>query len=161
MSLPVSAPVFEHEFVVPESDIDMLGHVNNVAYVRWIQDVAVAHWRAVASDEEQRTLVWVVLRHEIDYRKAAFGGETLKARTWVGSAAKIRFERLTDIVRSGDETLLASARTIWCPLDRLTMRPVSVNLEVRAKFSAVEHTLRKSRFPDSSEPVPQESNGHS
>ena len=37
---------------VREEDIDGLGHVNNVVYLSWIQDVAKAHWLSVASPEQ-------------------------------------------------------------------------------------------------------------
>ena len=84
MSEPVEA--FELPISIEPADIDELGHVNNVTYVRWVQDAAVAHWRAAAPAEDQDKLVWVVLRHEIDYKQSAFPGDHVVARTWVGSA---------------------------------------------------------------------------
>jgi acyl-CoA thioester hydrolase len=82
---------FEMTIAVEPSDIDGLGHVNNVVYVRWVQDVAVAHWRAAAPHAEQEKLRWVVLRHEIDYKQAARLGDRIVARTWVGTATRIKF----------------------------------------------------------------------
>jgi len=120
---------------VEPSDIDGLGHVNNVVYVRWVQDVAVAHWRAAAPHAEQEKLRWVVLRHEIDYKQAARLGDRIVARTWVGTATRIKFERHTEIRRSSDGTLLAKARTVWRPIDAVTGKPTSVSAEVRAGFS--------------------------
>ena len=127
---------FELGISVGPSDIDQLGHVNNVTYVRWVQDAAVAHWTAAAPQIDQKKLFWVVLRHEIDYKKPAFLGEQLVARTWVGEAARLKFERHTEISRASDGSLLAKARTIWCPLDAVTLRPVPVSTAVRACFSA-------------------------
>jgi len=66
---------FEQVIHVAASDIDALGHVNNVVYVQWVQDVAVAHWQSLASPEAQAELVWMVLRHEIDYKRPARLGE--------------------------------------------------------------------------------------
>ncbi|CAN5517906.1 hypothetical protein BH10ACI1_BH10ACI1_25700 [soil metagenome] len=57
---------FEHKFIVPKSDIDEQNHVNNVAYVRWIQDVAIAHWKNAATSEMQENFTWIIVRHEID-----------------------------------------------------------------------------------------------
>lgn len=128
--------VFELALEVAEADIDLLGHVNNVTYVRWVQEAAVAHWRAAAEAEDQAALFWVVLRHEIDYRRPAFAGDRLIARTWVGCASGIRFERWTEILRDG--SVLASARTLWCPLSQQTKRPVAVRSEVRKRFSTEE-----------------------
>ena len=120
--------------VQPE-DIDLLGHVNNVVYLRWVQDVAVAHWEAAAPAEARRQLFWVVTRHEIDYKRPAFAGEELVARTWVGVASDRDFARHTEILRIRDGKLLASARTVWCPMSRETGRPTDVDDAVRRRFS--------------------------
>ena len=127
--------VFELAIAVQPSDIDELGHVNNVSYLRWIQEVATAHWQAAAPAADQTSLRWVVARHEIDYKRPAFLRDMILARTWVGSASHRRFERHTELVRAVDRRLLARARTLWCPIDALTGRPTDVSAEVRARFS--------------------------
>jgi acyl-CoA thioester hydrolase len=111
-----------------------MDHVNNIVYVRWVQEVALAHWFAVAPAEAQSSMTWVVLRHEIDYLRPARPGDTIRARTWIGEAQAIRYLRHTTIVRD-DGTLLARARTLWCPVDLATGRPRRVPPEVRAAFS--------------------------
>ena len=116
-------------------DIDELGHVNNVVYLRWVQEAAVAHWYAVASAADQTALVWVVLRHEIDYKHPAVEGDGIVARTWIGSASGLRFERHTEIVRAADRRVLAIARTIWCPLDPRTRRPTAPSAAVRRFYA--------------------------
>ncbi|HLK68244.1 MAG TPA: acyl-CoA thioesterase [Bryobacteraceae bacterium] len=126
---------FELALQVRPEDIDELGHVNNVSYLRWVQDVAVAHWRAVAPLTDQAKLQWIILRHEIDYKRPAYLGDEILARTWVGTATRIRFERHTEIVRASDFTLLAKARTLWCPMGVKTGKPAVVSNEVRACFS--------------------------
>ena len=132
----MSAEVFELPIAVGPGDIDQLGHVNNVTYVRWVQDAAVAHWTSGASAEDQAKLYWVVVRHEIDYLQPALPGDTIVARTWVGKASRLRFERFTEIRRAADGAVLSRALTLWCPIDRHTGRPASVSAEVRARFSA-------------------------
>jgi acyl-CoA thioester hydrolase len=127
---------FELPISVQAADIDELGHVNNVTYVRWVQDAAVAHWTAAAPAADQARLFWVVLRHEIDYLHAAHLGDGIVARTWVGAATRLRFERHTEIVRAGDGCLLARARTVSCPIDAATRKPTAVSAEVRSRFSA-------------------------
>ena len=126
---------FEIDVAVQPADIDGLGHVNNIVYLRWVQDVAVAHWRAAAPAEDQRKLHWVVLRHEIDYKQAAKPGDAIAVRTWVGAATRLRFERHTEIRRAQDGALLAKALTVWCPVDAATGRPTPVSAAVRAVFS--------------------------
>jgi acyl-CoA thioester hydrolase len=131
-----SAPTpFEITIRVEPADIDEQGHVNNVVYLRWAQDVATAHWRAVAPVEAQAQVGWVVLRHEIDYKAAALLGDELIVRTWVGRAPGVTFERHTEVLRMANRELLARARTIWCPINPETARPKRVAAELRARFS--------------------------
>jgi acyl-CoA thioester hydrolase len=132
------ASPFELVIPVEPADIDEQGHVNNIAYLCWVQEVATAHWKAFASVEDQAKLSWVVLRHEIDYKHPAYLGDRIVAQTWVGTASRIRFERHTELLRATDRCLLAKARTLWCPIDTATGRPVSVGPDVRARFSMAE-----------------------
>lgn len=126
---------FEIQLAILPEDIDQLGHVNNVVFLRWVQDAAVAHWQAAADPADQDALVWVVVRHEIDYLRPARPGETIIARTWVGAAIGRNFERHTEIVRARNQKVLARARTLWCPIDRTTGRPVRPSAAVRERFS--------------------------
>ena len=130
----MSAP-FEITVSVLPADIDGQNHVNNAVYLRWVQEVATAHWRAVASTDAQESIGWVVLRHEIDYKAPACLGDDVVLRTWVGKATRLRFERFTEIRRSSDGQLLSTARTLWCPINAQTARPVRLPPEVREQFS--------------------------
>lgn len=125
------------ELVIPvlAADIDVNGHVNNVVYVRWVQDVAAAHWIARTTGEEQSAVAWVVMRHEIDYRRAALPGDTIVAVTWVGPASRNSYERNTELLRQRDGEVLARARTLWCPLDRTSGRPVPLSESLRSRFT--------------------------
>jgi acyl-CoA thioester hydrolase len=129
-----SAP-FEMTVSVMPEDIDEQNHVNNTVYLRWVQEVATAHWRAVASALAQGGIGWVVLRHEIDYKSPACLSDDVVLRTWVGRATRLTFERFTEIRRSNDGQLLSKARTLWCPISAQTGRPVRVPAEVREQFS--------------------------
>ena len=126
---------FELNLAVDPADIDRLGHVNNVVYLRWVQDAAVAHWQATAPAEDQEQLRWVVMRHEIDYKRPAFLNDEIIARTWVGTATQRAFERHTELLRGRDMRVLAQVRTLWCPIDANTGKPTDVSDEVRARFS--------------------------
>src|SRR6202142_2545885 len=95
-------PAFEMAMAVEPGDIDELGHVNNVTYLRWVQEVAVAHWKASSDASDRAALRGVVLRHEIDYKQAAYLSDGIIARTWVGTASRLRFERHTELLRSSD-----------------------------------------------------------
>ncbi len=123
---------FSHNFIVTKSEIDEQGHVNNVAFVRWIQDVAVAHWQSAANIEQQAKFSWVVVRHEIDYKKQAFENEKVTATTWVGEPTRISWERMTEIPRGED--LLVKARSVWCLIDRETLKPTRITSELKKMF---------------------------
>jgi len=123
---------FSHSFRVRIDDIDEQGHVNNVAYVRWIQDVAVAHWFHATTEQQQAKVVWVVLRHEVDYKRQSFEAEEITATTWVGEWTAVTCERFTEIHRGAD--LLVKARTIWCMLDRQTSKPTRISPDLREQF---------------------------
>ena len=124
---------YQHSFHVDAADIDELGHVNNVAYLRWVQDVAVAHWQESATPEMQAKFFWVVVRHEIDYRKPAFGDEEVTVTTWVGQWTAVTCERFTEIRRGND--LLVQGQTIWCMCDRESERPKRIAKELIDRFS--------------------------
>lgn len=124
---------FSHSFRVDGSDIDEQGHVNNVASVRWIQEVAVAHWRHAATEEQLKNYSWVVVRHEIDYKKPAFEGDEITATTWVGEWTHVTCERFTEIHRSGE--LLTKSRTVWCMFDREAAKPTKITSELIQRFT--------------------------
>lgn len=125
---------FEHTFPVELSDIDERGHVNNTVYLRWVQDVAAAHWRAAAEPGQYQAIAWVAVRHEIDYKHPALPGDRILARTWVGEAVGARFERHTELLRATDRRVLARARTLWCPVDAGSGRPRRITAELRDRF---------------------------
>lgn len=126
---------FELQVIATPGDIDGLGHVNNTVYLRWVQEVAIAHWQTIATAEQQHDMVWMVLRHEIDYRAAAKLDDNIILRTWIGTAEGLRFDRHTEIL-SVERKPLAIARTVWCPVDPVTQRPKRVSAEIRRMFSS-------------------------
>ena len=127
---------FEKAITATPADIDELGHVNNAAWVRWIQDMATSHWGAVAPPEHVEAYVWVVTRHEIDYLRAVGPGETVIGRTWVAEAPRgARFDRHVEFV-GADGKPRVRARTTWAILDKATARPLRVPPEVAAPFLA-------------------------
>lgn len=122
--------LFSHPIIIRESDIDILGHVNNVVYVRWVQEVAGAHWLQVASEEIQTATTWVVLRHEIDYVHPAFLGDEIIGYTWVGEHTGAKFKRFVQLKLAKTDKIVANAITTWCLLDAKTMRPKRIDEEI-------------------------------
>jgi acyl-CoA thioester hydrolase len=126
---------FEINIVVQPAEIDQQNHVNNTVYVRWIQEVPTAHWNALAPVPARDEIGWVVLRHEIDYKAPASLGDGIVLRTWVGKASRVTFERFVEVLRQSDRKVLATARTLWVPINPATAKPTRVPPEIRARFS--------------------------
>lgn len=126
--------MFEREFVAGPEHIDELDHVNNAVWVQWIQGIAVAHWRSVADPAHDEAYYWVVVRHEIDYLRAAQEGDRILGRTWVGDAPQgARFERHVEFA-GPDGKVCVRAKTQWAIIDKAAGRPVRVPGEVIAPF---------------------------
>ena len=125
---------FERVLHVAADDIDDLGHVNNVVYLRWVQDVAAAHWESATTPAERADIAWVVLRHEIAYQHAARRGDDVIVRTWVGPPTAATFERHTEILRARDQRVLARARSLWCPVHPGTGRPRRIDPALHNRF---------------------------
>jgi acyl-CoA thioester hydrolase len=131
------AESFELVLVVDAQDIDILGHASNVVFVRWIQDVALAHSAAVGLDlSAYRRIgaVFVVIRHEIDYMRPAILGDAIRARTWVSDVSAAKCIRHTEIARASDGELLAKGLTTWAFVAMDTGRPKRITPDVRAAF---------------------------
>ena len=124
----------EMMFTAQPADIDELGHVNNAVWVRWIQEVATTHWRAIAAPAQVDAYVWVVVRHEVDYLRALKVGETAAARTWIPDPPKgAKFDRCVAFT-GADGKVLVRARTTWAMLDKASGRPLRVPPEVATRF---------------------------
>jgi acyl-CoA thioester hydrolase len=125
---------FTRTFTAAPEHIDALGHVNNTVWVQWIQDMATAHWDAVARPEDRAAFFWVVVRHEIDYRGNVGLGESVAATTWIeGPAQGAKSLRRVEFTDAGGKRLV-SAATTWAMLDRATGRLARVRPEVLAAF---------------------------
>jgi acyl-CoA thioester hydrolase len=123
---PPGRQVFRLDFTPSPSDIDENGHVNNVVYLRWAQEMGVAHWRGLAPADEQSRWAWVALRHEVDYRRALKPGETAHGRTWVGESVDgPRFDRFIRL-DAHDGAMCAQVKTVWCLIEQVSGRPKRV-----------------------------------
>ena len=130
----MTRPVFELHLTATAQHIDELGHVNNAVWVQWIQQVAVSHWNSVADPAHEAAYFWVVVRHEIDYLRAAHEGDAIIARTWVGEAPQgARFDRYMEFI-GPDGKVCVRAKTQWAIIDEALGRPIRVPSEIIAPF---------------------------
>jgi len=119
---------FTYTLIVSENDIDTLNHVNNVTYLNWVQNAAQKHWSLLSNNDIDNKYVWVVIRHEIDYFLPAMLNDVITVATYIGDSYGVKSERFVEIRR--EDKLLAKAKTIWCLLDKKTMKPVKFPAEI-------------------------------
>ncbi|WP_035985490.1 acyl-CoA thioesterase [Leptolyngbya sp. KIOST-1] len=133
-------PFYHQEFVVPRAVVDDNGHVNNVAYVQWMQDVAIAHATDVGCTAQTQALgaTWVARSHQITYLRPAFAGDRLRLITWVATLRKARSTRHYKFLRPSDDTVLATGATEWVFVDAITHRPRTIPLSVSGCFELVD-----------------------
>jgi acyl-CoA thioester hydrolase len=142
--------IYEHMLIVSDRDIDQVGHVNNVVYLQWMQDAAVAHSSALgwsAARYQQHGAGWVARLHQIEYLRPAFAGDEVIVRTWVADMKKVTSLRRYQIIRNDPpkdeptgpwkETVLAVAHTNWAFIDYTTQTPKRVPLEIASAYRIV------------------------
>ncbi len=134
--MPVSS-VYSKAFLIPQSAIDENGHVNNVAYVQWMQDIAVEHYESIGGVKPTQLIgaTWVVREHRIEYLLPAFAGEEIEIRTWVENVRRVRSLRKYEFVRKSDGKTLVRGETDWVFVDAKTGRPVAIPEEIFKVFS--------------------------
>lgn len=155
---------YEHALIVSDNDIDMVGHVNNVVYVQWMQDAALAHSAALGWSAERYQSYgagWVARLHQIEYLQPAYPGDHVVIRTWVADMRKVTSLRRYHILRrnlpagmqahddrengnaaDGKDTLLAVAHTNWAFIDFATRAPKRIPPEIASAYSVIfDHRL--------------------
>lgn len=135
------------EITVDPATIDANAHVNNVEYVRWMQDAAISHSDTVGCTAA--TLAagasWVARSHHIEYLRPAFAGERLVVHTWVSSVRRSSSLRKYRIARGGE--LIAQGETVWVYVDASTGKPRPIPQEVREVFALVPPEAEPAEFP--------------
>lgn len=137
---PATPPIFRDEFTVPPAAIDANGHVNNVVFVQWMQDVATRHFNSAGCAEAMRQAgaTWVVHSHTVEYLAPAFAGDHLQVSTWVVNFSRVRSLRRYQFMRPSDAKLLVRGETDWVLVNAATGRPCSIPESIRRAFVLVD-----------------------
>jgi acyl-CoA thioester hydrolase len=133
--------VFVQTFSVPEEAIDELGHVSNLKYIAWMQEIAIQHSAAKgwSVDRYLKTgAVWVVRSHFITYIRPAYAGEAITLQTWVAEMKQRSSSRRYLVRRTNDQHVLVEAETVWVYVDRQSGRPQRIPNELRRAFQVAE-----------------------
>lgn len=125
---------YSEVFDVAPDDLDDLNHVNNIRYVEWIQDISKKHWRAVTSEEIQKSMIWVVRNHNITYLKSAVLGNTIDISTYIKATKGPISIRVVEIKNHDTGDLLVKSATEWCLLDANTFRPKRIPEDIKVLF---------------------------
>lgn len=132
--MPISS-IYSKAITIPYSAIDENGHVNNVVYVQWMQDIAIEHYASIGGVEAQGPdATWVIRKHSIEYFLPAFEGEEIEVRTWVEDLRKVRSLRMYEFVRKSDGKTLVKGESDWVFMDMKTGRPKAIPAEVENIF---------------------------
>ncbi len=136
--MPIS-PTYTKNIIIPASAIDENGHVNNVVYVQWMQDLALEHYASIGGIAAQGPdSTWVIRKHSVEYFLPAFEGEEIEARTWVEDLRKVRSLRMYEFVRKSDGKVLVKGETDWVFMDTKTGRPKAIPVEVEKIFVSID-----------------------
>ena len=134
--MSTTSRIYSRTFTIPVDAIDENGHVNNVAFVQWMQDIAVEHYASIGGIEAQgNDSTWFVREHKIEYLLPAFAGEEVEIRTWVENVRRVRSLRKYEFVRRSDGKVLVKGETDWVFVNAKTGRPLPIPDEVSKVFS--------------------------
>jgi len=126
---------------IPKTAIDENGHVNNVMYVQWMQDIAVEHYASIGGIEAQGSeSTWVVREHKVEYFLPAFIDEEIEIRTWVENIRRVRSLRKYEFIRKSDDKVLVKGETDWVFVDVKTGMPKAVSEAVQKIFELIRGT---------------------
>lgn len=142
MSSAELGPPFTLRHVVVIDEIDEYNHVNNAAYIRWLDRCAWAHsaFLGVTVEDCQRIDRGMAVRRSlIDYLAPAFLGDSVIIATWIThSNGKLRVTRKFEVSREGSQQTLLQASIDYVCLVLSTGRPARMPAEFVQRYRAPE-----------------------
>jgi len=139
----MESSVYQFKIDVTEKDVDRNRHVNNVVYIQWMQDAAIAHARASGCTKASQAVgaTWVVRTHHIEYLAPLFAGDKVTVLTWPANFQRVRSTRKYKFLRANDGAVIARAETDWVFVNAKTGRPRSIPEEVRQTLPVVSENM--------------------
>ena len=128
--------IYRYELIVPKEAEDQNRHVNNVEYLRWMQDAAMKHSETAGCTQATSAAgaTWIIRTHKIEYLKPAFAGDRVTVLTWISNFRRVQSLRKYRIIRAADKTLLAEGETDWVFVDAQKGSLRSIPREIKAVF---------------------------
>jgi len=126
--------VYSKTIVVDESVIDHFDHVNNLAYVRWALEISKEHWNSFTTEDIQNTYGWMIMNHELTYKKQAKLGDELLIKTHIQEYSAATSERKTEILFKADQQLIFESLARWCFVKLDTQKPTRITEDILKPF---------------------------
>jgi acyl-CoA thioester hydrolase len=125
--------IYHFDIEVSANDVDRNGHVNNVVYIQWMQDAAIAHARSSGCTKASEAVgaAWVVRTHHVEYLSPALAGDKITVLTWPSNFLRVRSLRKYKFIRAKDQAVIARAETDWVFVNAKTGKPQSIPDEVK------------------------------
>jgi len=130
----MNASVYQTQIRVLQEHLDHFNHVNNVHYLKWVNYVAHLHWQEETTKEQREKYTWMVVKHQIDYKKQTFLNDELILKTWVDKFTPIASLRSVQILRADDYSLCTFAQSKWCFLDKESLKPMRIPQDIKEPF---------------------------
>ncbi len=133
--------IYQHQLTVSPEEIDRFRHANNLAYLRWMLDAAVAHSAAQGWDGDrydQLGAAFIVRAHRIEYLRPALEQDQVVVVTWVRSFRRASSVRKYKMFRASDNRVLATAATDWAFVRIDDGRPTRIPPDLATAFEVVE-----------------------
>jgi acyl-CoA thioester hydrolase len=128
-------PIYQTEIIVSQEDLDGLNHVNNIRYVEWVQEIAIAHWQKNVTPEIDQLYFWVLLKHCIEYKSEALLNDVIVLKTYIQKSEGVKSKRIVEITNKETQKLIAKSETTWCLINSDTKRPARITAEIIDLFS--------------------------
>ncbi len=141
--------IFDVTIKVKAEHIDQLGHVNNVVYVQWMQDVATLHIEQLGLGLKEYIALkhaMVAVEHHVQYRKAAFEGEEVVLRTWLNDINALYSFRQYAFYRPSDQSILFMGNTKWACVEIASGRPKRMSPTFSQAYQPIDACLNPYDF---------------
>ena len=137
--------IYHLDIEIRDSDIDILGHVNNVAFVGWMQKAAIAHSDANGWDwmrYKQLGISWVARSHCIEYLASVFRNESLYVETWVSEMKRVSSTRDYWFFKRETGERVAQAQTRWALIELSNSHPIRIPKDMAGDFHVVQRSTK-------------------
>ncbi|HEY7312066.1 MAG TPA: thioesterase family protein [Gemmataceae bacterium] len=133
-------PRFTRRFRVRHYELDALGRVHGVSFLRYMQEAAIEASTALGFSPDwysERGVGWVVRKLAVRYHAPAAYGDEVDVATWLSGIRGVRSIREYDLTRVRDGARVARGRAEWVYLDTKTGQPTRVPDEWAEAFPGI------------------------